>query len=52
MSVQTSEVKETMDTPSSEGLIVHLDVSILFIISIRLRRQAFTAPRPATRIDN
>ncbi|PYK94691.1 MAG: membrane protease subunit, stomatin/prohibitin, partial [Verrucomicrobia bacterium] len=24
------EVKETMDTPSSEGLIVHLDVSILF----------------------
>ena len=30
MSVQTREVKETMDTPSSEGLIVHLDVSILF----------------------
>jgi prohibitin 1 len=30
MSVQTSEVKETMDTPSSEGLIVHLDVSILY----------------------
>jgi regulator of protease activity HflC (stomatin/prohibitin superfamily) len=30
MSVQTREIKETMDTPSSEGLIVHLDVSILF----------------------
>jgi regulator of protease activity HflC (stomatin/prohibitin superfamily) len=30
MSVQTREVKETMDTPSSEGLVVHLDVSILF----------------------
>jgi len=30
MSVQTSEVKETMDTPSSEGLIVHLDVSVLY----------------------
>ena len=30
MSVQTHEVKEIMDTPSSEGLIVHLDVSILY----------------------
>lgn len=30
MSVQTREVKETMDTPSSEGLVVHLDVSLLF----------------------
>lgn len=30
MSVQTREVKETMDTPSSEGLTVHLDVSVLF----------------------
>jgi prohibitin 1 len=30
MSVQTNEAKETMDTPSSEGLIVHLDVSILY----------------------
>jgi prohibitin 1 len=30
MSVQTREVKETMDTPSSEGLVVHLEVSILF----------------------
>jgi prohibitin 1 len=30
MSVQTREVKETMDVPSSEGLIVHLDVSVLF----------------------
>ena len=30
MSVQTNEVKETMDTPSSEGLIVHLDVSVLY----------------------
>jgi prohibitin 1 len=30
MSVQTREVKETMDVPSSEGLIVHLDVSLLF----------------------
>jgi len=29
MSVQTNEVKETMETPSSEGLVVHLDVSIL-----------------------
>jgi Membrane protease subunits, stomatin/prohibitin homologs len=28
MSVQTQEVKETLDTPSSEGLIVHLDVSV------------------------
>src|SRR5262249_15223684 len=30
MSIQTREVKETMDTPSSEGLVVHLEVSILF----------------------
>jgi len=30
MSVQTNEVKETMDTPSSEGLVVHLEVSLLF----------------------
>lgn len=30
LSIQTREAKETMDTPSSEGLIVHLDVSILF----------------------
>lgn len=30
MSVQTREIKETMDTPSSEGLVVHLDVSVLF----------------------
>jgi prohibitin 1 len=30
MSVQTKEVKETMDTPSSERLAVHLEVSILF----------------------
>lgn len=30
MSIQTREIKETMDTPSSEGLIVHLDVSVLF----------------------
>jgi len=30
MSVQTNEVKETMDTPSSEGLIVHLDVGVLY----------------------
>jgi regulator of protease activity HflC (stomatin/prohibitin superfamily) len=28
MSVQTQEVKETLDTPSSEGLTVHLDVSV------------------------
>ena len=30
MSIQTNENKETMDTPSSEGLIVHLDVSVLY----------------------
>jgi regulator of protease activity HflC (stomatin/prohibitin superfamily) len=30
MSVQTRESKEVMDTPSSEGLIVHLEVSVLF----------------------
>jgi regulator of protease activity HflC (stomatin/prohibitin superfamily) len=30
MSVQTRELKEVMDTPSSEGLIVHLEVSIIF----------------------
>ncbi len=30
MSIQTREAKETMDTPSSEGLVVHLDVSVLF----------------------
>jgi len=28
MTVQTQEVKETLDTPSSEGLTVHLDVSV------------------------
>ena len=27
MSIQTNENKETMDTPSSEGLIVHLDAA-------------------------
>lgn len=30
MSVQTRETKEVMDTPSSEGLIVHLEISTLF----------------------
>ena len=30
MSVQTRELKEVMDTPSSEGLIVHLEVSVIF----------------------
>jgi len=30
MSVQTREIKEVMDTPSSEGLIVHLEISVLF----------------------
>src|SRR5437868_14714020 len=28
MTVQTQEVKDTLDTPSSEGLTVHLDVSV------------------------
>ena len=28
MTVQTQEVKETLDTPFSEGLTVHLDVSV------------------------
>ena len=28
MTVQTQEVKETLDNPSSEGLTVHLDVSV------------------------
>jgi len=30
MSVQTREIKEVMDTPSSEGLIVHLEISTIF----------------------
>ncbi len=30
MSIQTREIKEVMDTPSSEGLIVHLEVSVIF----------------------
>ena len=30
MSVQTSEIKEVMDTPSSEGLIVHLEISTIY----------------------
>ena len=30
MSVQTREIKEVMDTPSSEGLVVHLEISVLF----------------------
>jgi regulator of protease activity HflC (stomatin/prohibitin superfamily) len=30
MSVQTRELKEVMDTPSSEGLIVHLEISVIF----------------------
>src|SRR5206468_1822376 len=30
MSVQTSEAKEVMDTPSSEGLIVHLEISTIY----------------------
>jgi len=29
MSVQTREIKEMMDTPSSEGLIVHLEISTI-----------------------
>ena len=28
MTVQTQELKETLDTPSCEGLTVHLDVSV------------------------
>ena len=30
MSVQTRGIKEVMDTPSSEGLIVHLEISTIF----------------------
>jgi len=30
MSIQTRELKEVMDTPSSEGLIVHLEISTIF----------------------
>jgi prohibitin 1 len=30
MSVQTREIKEVMDTPSSEGLMVHLEISVIF----------------------
>src|SRR5215468_7172593 len=30
LSVQTREIKEVMDTPSSEGLIVHLEISTIF----------------------
>jgi len=30
MSVQTQQMKEVMDTPSSEGLNVHLEVSVIF----------------------
>lgn len=30
LSVQTREIKEIMDTPSSEGLAVHLEISVLF----------------------
>ncbi len=30
LSIQTREIKEVMDTPSSEGLIVHLELSVLF----------------------
>jgi prohibitin 1 len=30
MSAQTREIKEVMDTPSSEGLVVHLEVSVIF----------------------
>src|ERR1043166_4905035 len=30
MSVQTREIKEVMDTPSSEGLVVHLEISLIF----------------------
>lgn len=30
MSVQTREVKETMNAPSGEGLVVHIEVSLLF----------------------
>ncbi|PYJ24616.1 MAG: membrane protease subunit, stomatin/prohibitin [Verrucomicrobia bacterium] len=37
MSVQTKEVKETMDTPSSEGLVVHLEVSINVLVGPNVR---------------
>jgi len=30
MSVQTQEIKEVMDTPSKEGLNIHLEVSLLY----------------------
>jgi regulator of protease activity HflC (stomatin/prohibitin superfamily) len=30
MSVQTRQIKEVMDTPSSEGLTVHLEISTIF----------------------
>jgi prohibitin 1 len=30
MSIQSRETKQTMDTPSSEGLTVHLEVSLIF----------------------
>jgi regulator of protease activity HflC (stomatin/prohibitin superfamily) len=30
LSAQTREIKEVMDTPSSEGLVVHLEVSVIF----------------------
>ena len=33
MSVQTRQIKEVMDTPSSEGLIVHLEISVIFHLS-------------------
>jgi regulator of protease activity HflC (stomatin/prohibitin superfamily) len=30
MSIQTREIKEVMDTPSSEGLTIHLEISTIF----------------------
>ena len=33
MSIQTQEIKETMDTPSKEGLTTQIEVSVLFHLS-------------------
>jgi prohibitin 1 len=41
LSVQTQEIKETSDTPSEEGLIFKLDVSLLYRLSPQLAGQVY-----------
>ena len=46
ISVRTQELKETADVPSSEGLIVSLDTSLLFRLKKEMATQVFQTIGP------